>query len=118
MTAAPWTLVAEELVAQLRQVVGFDSFCVVQNDPRARLPATAVSDNHCLGLRQRLLWQLEMGGSEVKKSPVVARGARAGGGVSHASGGGLARSAPWAGLPGPSGVRGAVAAPVGGRVPG
>lgn len=104
MTAAPWTLVAEELVAQLRQVVGFDSFCVVQNDPRARLPAAAVSDNHCLGLRQRLLWQLEMRGPDVNTSAVLARAARPVGVLSNASGGDLARSARWRELLAPAGI--------------
>jgi DNA-binding CsgD family transcriptional regulator len=104
MTAGPWALVAEELVAQLRRVVGFDSFCVVQNDPRARLPAAAVSDNDCLGLRQRLLWQLEMRGPDVNKSAVLARAAWPVGVLSIAAGGDLARSARWRELLVPVGI--------------
>src|SRR5262249_25173756 len=104
MTAAPWTLVAEELVAQLRQVVGFDSFCVVQNDPRARLPAAAVSGDHCLSLRQGLVGRRGMRGRDVNKAGVRARAARPVGGLSNGPGGDLARSARWRELLAPAGI--------------
>ena len=101
---APWWVVAGDVVGQLRRVIGFDCFCMSQNDPRVSMPAAALGDNEVISSQQRRFWQIEMQLPDVNKTcqltttpiPVAV--------LSAATGGDLARSRRWDELLGPGGI--------------
>ncbi|HEY2288363.1 MAG TPA: helix-turn-helix transcriptional regulator [Streptosporangiaceae bacterium] len=101
---APWPVVAGEVIAQLRRVVGFDSFCASQNDPRTAIPAAALADNDAISGRQRLFWQIEMQRPDVNKTGDLVRASCPAAVLSAATGGDLARSARWDELLRPGGI--------------
>ncbi len=99
-----WPAVAGEVIAQLRRVVGFDSFCASQNDPRAPMPAAALGDNDAVSSRQQRFWQIEMQLPDVNKTCHLVHAGCPVAVLSEATGGDLARSARWDELLRPGGI--------------
>lgn len=99
-----WPAVAGEVVAQLRRVVRFDSFCISQNDPRAPMPAAALGDNDAISSRQQRFWQIEMQLPDVNKTCHLVHAGCPAAVLSEATGGDLARSARWDELLRPGGI--------------
>lgn len=101
---AAWPPVCHDLIPQLRRVIGFDSFCIAQNDPLGLIPAAALGDNHAISGNQRLFWQIEMQQPDVNKAFHLAQAPCPVAALSTATGGDLARSTRWHELLRPAGI--------------
>jgi DNA-binding CsgD family transcriptional regulator len=101
---APWTVLAAEVIGQLRRVIAFDCFCASQNDPLALMPATAVADNDVISNQQQRFWQIEMQLPDVNKTCHLVTAPTPVAVLSTATGGDLARSLRWDELLGPGGL--------------
>lgn len=101
---AAWPPVRHDLIAQLRRVVGFDSFCVFQNDPLGLMPAAALGDNQAISANPRLFWQIEMQQPDVNKACHLVQAPCPVAALSAATGGDLARSTRWHELLRPAGI--------------
>lgn len=101
---APWREIAPAFVAALRSAVGFDCYCLCQDDPIAGMPAAGVADNHVIASQQRRFWQIETQVPDVTSCEYLVGAATPVTVLSVATGGNLARSPRWAELLGPGGI--------------
>lgn len=100
----PWEVLGGEIVRHVRQVVGFDGWCVSVSDPVTGLPTAAASQDSPLSSCQRRFWQLEYLVPDVGKADDLAAAGRRVAVLSHETGGDLARSRRWDELLRPAGT--------------